>query len=189
MKLILALTIILILLSSCQINTGKDQSQTTQNQPSTTQNPTQTNSQNKSQHLTQNQSQTIQNQPQPTQPNQFQTITKDHSNSTPTKPNPNQSQPTQSQPTPTQLTQDQLKTMSIDYIKNISEFQRNNGSNLTFVRSNQLSGGGWNVVYEYDVNTNLLPDFIKRQQVHLLIENETVKKYMIAEVSTNVVNK
>jgi hypothetical protein len=82
-----------------------------------------------------------------------------------------------------------LQSISINYIKNISEFQRNNGSNLTYIRSNQLSAGGWNIVYEYNVNTNLLPDFIKKQQVHLLIENKTVKKYMIAEVSTNVVNK
>ncbi len=82
-----------------------------------------------------------------------------------------------------------IKSISVSFIKNMSEYQRNNGSNLVFIRSNPLPGGGMNVVYQYDVHTKNLPDFIKKQEVHLLIENNTVKKYMIAEISDEVVKR
>ncbi len=82
-----------------------------------------------------------------------------------------------------------IKSIAVSFIKNMSEYQRNNGSNILFIRSNPLPGGAVNVVYQYDVHTKNLPDFIKKQEVHLLIENNTVRKYMIAEVSDKVVKR
>jgi hypothetical protein len=86
------------------------------------------------------------------------------------------------------LKDDEIKKISQEYILKLPEYARNNGSKLTYVRHNPLPKNTWNVVYRYDVHTENLPSSIVKQDVHLLLENNKVSKYVVMEVSNNTVS-
>jgi hypothetical protein len=79
--------------------------------------------------------------------------------------------------------------IAIKHVNRLKEFKDYNGSDLKLNRYNPLNCDGcWNIVYEFNVNTDELPDYITRMRVHLFIENGKVKKEVVSKLTANLVS-